>query len=526
MEKELYMNELTRFLEEDQRFFKLYGEKADIPQKDINILKEIATSTRDNISMEPVDDPNIKKILSGLDQLIFAAGNVDILQMKEEHKALEAIKSEYDYERERGDKVKNIFQTDLREIELHMAKINMLQDLVNFELKKNNYVSQIILDVLDVQHCKLVNRTIVQEKFEMKEVIPEKDEMVEKNDHKTADHPVTLEQTKLPQQPYKANVYMKNTFGRKQTPKIIYGDSPESIISTLQGWNAGRMEEMKFCTCYVAKLEEDSGKYTNLAKYDVETGADITPIYLDIPHMRREEFLKVVGQIKKDGARYNPIEKKFFITKQLDFSRFSRYLPTSGIQTKSINPTNVIDIRSQNRKPDMIEYHGKKYEPLQYNVLEIAINQNFTKEQIALLERPELSSDRMNEIRFAISDGLTPTQIAQFATPSHEQWQMDFCRTGMQHGLQYGDLKDIINPDNYSREQWGERRNQLAQIIKAKEKEMNVHSVSNQRQTTPQSRNSGKISVMSKISQNKAKLGNGKTDVSGQSKEVRESLEK
>ena len=103
---------------------------------------------------------------------------------------------------------------------------------------------------------------------------------------------------------------------------------------------------------------------------------------------------------------------------------------------------------------------------------------------------------------------------------------MDFCRTGMQHGLQYGDLKDIINPDNYSREQWGERRNQLAQIIKAKEKEMNVHSVSNQRQTTPQSRNSGKISVMSKISQNKAKLGNGKTDVSGQSKEVRESLEK
>ena len=119
--------------------------------------------------------------------------------------------------------------------------------------------------------------------------------------------------------------------------------------------------------------------------------------------MRREEFLKVVGQIKKDGARYNPIEKKFFITKQLDFSRFSRYLPTSGIQTKSINPTNVIDIRSQ--KPDMIEYHGKKYEPLQYNVLEIAINQNFTKEQIALLERPELSSDRMNEIRFAISDG-------------------------------------------------------------------------------------------------------------------------
>lgn len=541
--KEKYMNELGRLLDEIKRFTKLNGNwtKEIMSGKDIEILKEIAISTQENIEIIGAasiaeNEPDIKRTLSSVGQFVSAIEASDPEKLTESCQMLEAIKTEYEQEKIRAGKLQEVFKTDLQEMELREKKRDALQEIVNMDLETYGEVSATTLEVLEVQHYKLSDQNQVQEQEDTPKESSK--ESVKEQTEQTAD-----EHRNHTEQSYKAFVYMKNVSDEKQKPKVIYGNSPEDIITTLQGWNMGRTDAMKFRTCYISKLDVQKNEYVNFAKYDVTTGIDITPIYLNIPHMDRNEFLKTVDQLKKDGAKYNPVEKRFYVTRQNDLNKFSKYLPIMAVQPE-ISTDQIQDNYSyeeesiqENPKPDTnksqeetaeaetIEYNGQRYKPLQYNVLEIALKQNFTNEQMALLERPELSSDRLNEIRFAIKDGLSAEQIAMFATPEHEQWQMDFCRIGMQHGLKYADLQDVINPDNYSREQWGERRNQLAQLIKAKERE-NSPLTPNLIQTGIQKSNGGKDSVLSKISQNKAKLEASQNDAAGKTRERREELDR
>lgn len=324
---------------------------------------------------------------------------------------------------------------------------------------------------------------------------------------------------------YRAYAYMK---GNDQKPKPVYGKSSEEIVAKLQAWNNGRTEEMKLRTCYVQKLNPDTNKFENVGKWDLLTGKDITPIYLNIPHIDdRDEFKQLVANLKADGAKYNQVKKAFYVTRQDDLNKFAAYLPFTGTKNEvrengskternfTIEPgreyyDNRVQVTVEGMKPvqvfgddydvhfpsmsadetrDIIEkyvlpelqnhhpekelpsemeYNGKMYDPLQYDVLKLAEQQKFTKEQMGLLEHPELSSDRMNEIRFAVRDGLSTEQIAQFATPDYEQWQMDLCRIGLQHGFTMLEIQPLINPEGYAPDKWGERRNQLQKMVHEK----------------------------------------------------------
>lgn len=381
------------------------------------------------------------------------------------------------------------------------------------------------------------------------------------------------------EQSYQGSAYMKNN-GQKQKPVMVYGNSPEDIITTLQGWNRGRSEGMKLENCYIRKLNPGTNKYENPAKYEVSTGIDITPIYLNLPHMSRDKFLKIVQELKSNGAKYNPVKKAFYITKQNDLNKFAEYLPIIGTQSeagenrskemnyeveagqeyydnrvkvtiegmesfnvygddygvhfpslKAEETREILDkfvlptVMGQDKvkeAPREVEYNGQKYNPLQYDILQMAISQNFTNEQMQLLEHPELTSDRMNEIRFAIKDGLSAEQISKFATPNHEQWQMDFCRIGMQHGFTYNELKDIINPVGYSPEKWGERRNQLAKMIKDRENVSNGPVRPNSGETGTKTVSGEKNSVLTKLGQNKAQIeaSNNSVNVEREKKDI------
>ncbi len=136
------------------------------------------------------------------------------------------------------------------------------------------------------------------------------------------------EQEQESQKPYQAIAYFKKTTDK---PAFLYGDSPEELIARLQKENQDREEEMQFHSCYIRKFNPETARYENPARFEVASGKDITPIYLSLPPMGREEFRKTVDQLKKDGAKFNGTKKAFYVMKgEVDLTKFAAYLPVAG----------------------------------------------------------------------------------------------------------------------------------------------------------------------------------------------------
>ncbi len=51
------------------------------------------------------------------------------------------------------------------------------------------------------------------------------------------------------------------------------------------------------------------------------------PVYLRIPAMEREDFLKVVQQFKDNGAKFNPFIKRWYLPPGVDKTNFEQYIP-------------------------------------------------------------------------------------------------------------------------------------------------------------------------------------------------------
>lgn len=163
------------------------------------------------------------------------------------------------------------------------------------------------------------------------------------------------------QAPYQARVYLKQ---KTDTPTFLFGNSPENIIAQLQEENKGLAEGMQFYSAYISKLDPETNRYENPAKYEVASGKDITPIYLNLPHMEREEFKKVAEQLRADGAKYNFVKKAFYTTKD-NLNPFAAYLPIAGThaaagENRSKHELNYFLILNRESNKAEIKVEGKK----------------------------------------------------------------------------------------------------------------------------------------------------------------------
>lgn len=60
-------------------------------------------------------------------------------------------------------------------------------------------------------------------------------------------------------------------------------------------------------------------------------------IYLKLPSVDAQKFKQILGEIKQNGARYNPIKKRWYITETMDWSKFFSYLPTKDSVHQKLN---------------------------------------------------------------------------------------------------------------------------------------------------------------------------------------------
>lgn len=552
-----YLNELDNYMErlnsgrlsrnDRKTFLEMSNEYYDIFQK--------------AVSAETFPVPKeLLNAIEGFNNDIVDESRGEKTQIRTNHKRIVEYANSYIENTRRNELVSEVFREDAEIIRRQNEKVLKMQELVDLDMKLSGSgeLSKNIKSILEVQHMEVTDGRV-------REVMEWEQQKTEKQLEKSADQMAdTKEKTETPEtdptpeqmgivtkDTYRAYAYMKGT-GSDQNPKPIYGDSPAGIIAIFQKWNQARTKAMKLQICYIQKLNADTNKFESAVKYDIESGRDITPIYLNLPHMGKDAFKQLVAQIKADGARYNTAKKAFYITRQDDLNKFAEYLPLpvqnqkpegdaaktdqaqsvvqytveSGreyydnrvqVTIEGLKPFNVYgddydvhfpsmsiedtkaiiekfvlpdykDIRPDQELPTDMEYNGRKYDAAQYAVLRMAEKQKFTREQMTLLERPDLSSDKLEEIRFSVRDGLTPEQIQTFMSKDMELWQMDLCRIGLQHGLHMGEIAPIIDSKGYTPDKWGERRNRMQKLVHAKDRE--------------EKRNS----LMGKLSENKSKV--------------------
>ncbi|MCD7725871.1 MAG: hypothetical protein LUI12_10060 [Clostridiales bacterium] len=507
-----YLNELDNYMTRLN--------KNRLSRKDRKVFLEISNEYYEAFQEYYKNSPNrfLESFLEAVEAFndnIIVNGNDKAVEMANEH--YQEIKSNavsfYDSAR-KAELVSGIFKKDIVAYDLRREKIVMLQELVDLDQKVLGELSQETLLVLETEHCQLVGGKVVE--------IPERKSEAEKSPSTAADVLLPVDggkkdtkiNMKFPgKDPYRAYVYR---VGNNQSPELVYGKSPEEIISRLHLWNNGRTGSMKLRTCYIQELKPDINKFENLKKWDLLSDKDITPIYLKIPYIEdRTQFNQMMAGLKADGAKYSPSKKAYYITKQDDLSKFVPYLPPTDTQRpdqEQEHEGKQGNSRTEKVLPSELEYRGKMYDPLQYDILKLAEQQKFTDEQMNLLEHPEISADRMNEIRFAVRDGLSVEQIVQFANPSYEQWQMDICRTGLQNGFTMQELQPIIDPQHYVPEQWAARRNQLQKMIHEKNK-ANKNSLMERLDNNKLKTNSVQHKNQDAVQQNKSKAvlpGNAK----------------
>ena len=135
----------------------------------------------------------------------------------------------------------------------------------------------------------------------------------------TADHSI--------EKSYCGKIYPKNDNIKTE---YYFGSTPDAIITQLQGLNMHKDAADKYTVCYIAKLNTESNKYENSVKYDVASGMDITPRYLQLPSLGKNDYQKLISQLKNNGARFNPQKKQWYIDNRCDLNLFKEYLPIDG----------------------------------------------------------------------------------------------------------------------------------------------------------------------------------------------------
>lgn len=113
------------------------------------------------------------------------------------------------------------------------------------------------------------------------------------------------------------------------------------------------------------------------------------------------------------------------------------------------------------------EYHinaNDIYAPEQAQVLLRAAEDELFPVQYDLLADRNLSAAQMEEIRFGFKDGLTIEQVALYAQPDMKPSEMDICRIGLQNGLGYVEIRNLLRDTKEL--SWIDSRNKLNEAIK------------------------------------------------------------
>lgn len=183
-------------------------------------------------------------------------------------------------------------------------------------------------------------------------------------------------------------------------------------------------------------------------------------VRLNIPrYLKPDEFKNLIQYFKKNGAKYEPEEKAWFVEKS-KIEVFEKYIKKE-ISGQILAETQDHLILEGKDGKEISVAKKEIYDEMQTSIVEkaMSMDQN-VRDQIDLIGNPKLSAPQMDQILNGINDGLQPLLVAQYANPKIPAWQMDIYRYGMLNGLGYDQIKVGCLQD------WDSSRNNIDNMIK------------------------------------------------------------
>lgn len=117
---------------------------------------------------------------------------------------------------------------------------------------------------------------------------------------------------------------------------------------------------------------------------------------------------------------------------------------------------------------EMLELNKSEiYNERQTAVMNKAISKKLSPEELDIVGQQKLSAAQMEQVLNGIQDGLSKLQVAMYANPSIHTWQMDIYRYGMENGIPFDNIHDVIKSNSDMPTKWEDSRRMVDKMIKA-----------------------------------------------------------
>lgn len=305
------------FFEMSNEYYELFQKSIEEGKDNVNAFPSELLADMDAFNGSIIDPSDDRKLANQYYEFITSRSN-DYIQTVE-HAELQV----------------EIFRKDAEIMRLQSEKLQMMQRLTDIEIQRDGKLSQVTMEILEVQNSEFFNgrvREIGAWEHEAPETpsaesVPEAQSEPEVPDHVEEKTKPSIERKMV----INKDEYAREKEENKDTGPVIlklpYMSKETFMKVTKQIKSMGAKFNHSKKEWYIPA---GAGKDTidSIKNYlDVHDEA----IYLKLPPVKKQEFKQMTDQLKKDGARYNPDKKRWYITEDTELNRnkFYRYLPLS-----------------------------------------------------------------------------------------------------------------------------------------------------------------------------------------------------
>lgn len=106
-------------------------------------------------------------------------------------------------------------------------------------------------------------------------------------------------------------------------PRVVYGKDIDAVLDAAEEimLKSGLYDRVN-----IGSLNKMEGTYGGFRKFDIAQRKDVSRIYLTLPRLERDEFMRLIGSLKENGARFDGNSKRWYVRADAKLEPFREYI--------------------------------------------------------------------------------------------------------------------------------------------------------------------------------------------------------